>query len=373
MNNMDTKKEELYLSVQMPHTPGCHIVVFSDVNEGLKEEMHNVCDVDEVTCVLCAYMEVDEYLVEKLFDPFWHYYFSYAYFRIRGVKGVSLMDFYETCKSILRLFKDNWFGCDDDKKQRRYESALELLEGWKAEMEKMDESDSSLLFKDVPQRRKTNARGWEKLLGPLDSKSGNMEGWEKLLGSQNSESGNIKGLEKLPGQEKSDTDKCEKLTIDQHLAKVYCEFYAIWKENPQVRRYVEEQGGEASFEALGRFLDKANETPPSNGKKIKSKKRKEEANFSDLLQYLDKEKLRKRLHDLIDGKAGAEVGCVLLNAYKFHYITRRPTRAEFESEFKLIGSWSAISNYMNEENNKALDRARNIVIFPDGEKISPLW
>lgn len=86
--------------------------------------------------------------------------------------------------------------------------------------------------------------------------------------------------------------------------------------------------------------------------------------FRDIIQYKDKNKLLERLHELIDGKSGAEVGAVLLNAWYINpYLTRRPTRAEFESEFELIGSWSAISNYLSDNNQNAIDLAIKIVIF----------
>lgn len=86
--------------------------------------------------------------------------------------------------------------------------------------------------------------------------------------------------------------------------------------------------------------------------------------FRNIIQYKDKDGLLKRLHELIDGKGGAEVGAILLNAYYINpYLTRRPTQVEFESEFSLIGSWSAISNYMSEDNQNALDKANKIMIF----------
>lgn len=85
--------------------------------------------------------------------------------------------------------------------------------------------------------------------------------------------------------------------------------------------------------------------------------------FRDIIQYEDKEKLLKRLHTLIDGKGGADAGSVLLSARLSNYLTRNPTQAEFKSEFELIGSWSAISNYMNDNNQNALDRANRIIII----------
>ena len=86
--------------------------------------------------------------------------------------------------------------------------------------------------------------------------------------------------------------------------------------------------------------------------------------FRDIIQYPDKDKLLERLHELIDGKGGADVGAVLLNAYSIKpYLTGKPTQAEFKSEFELRGTWQAISNYMNENSEKALAKANRIVIF----------
>ena len=53
---------------------------------------------------------------------------------------------------------------------------------------------------------------------------------------------------------------------------------------------------------------------------------------------------------------------MLLKALEKNYLTRRPTQKEFESEFKLIGTWGAISNYMA-DTDKAYLRANRIVIF----------
>lgn len=71
----------------------------------------------------------------------------------------------------------------------------------------------------------------------------------------------------------------------------------------------------------------------------------------------------KRLHTLIDGKKGAAVGAVIMKAKTDGYLTGYPTRAQFTSEFKLQGTWQAISNYFNENGNKCLSKASNIIIF----------
>jgi len=85
--------------------------------------------------------------------------------------------------------------------------------------------------------------------------------------------------------------------------------------------------------------------------------------FYDIVQHEDPDKLVERLHQLIDGRRGADVGCVLLKCLLDGYITRKPKQREFESEFTLIGGWTAIHNYMNDNNENALDRANKIIIF----------
>ena len=94
-------------------------------------------------------------------------------------------------------------------------------------------------------------------------------------------------------------------------------------------------------------------------------KKKVKSCFADIVQYHDKEQLIKRLHELIDGKGGADVGSVLFKASEDRLLTRVPTQAEFKSEFTLIGGWSAIHNYMvfDPNDNNKLTRAFNIKIF----------
>lgn len=87
------------------------------------------------------------------------------------------------------------------------------------------------------------------------------------------------------------------------------------------------------------------------------------ASFRDLVQHENPDLLIERLHRLIDGRRGADVGCVLLKCLQDGYLTRRPKQKEFESEFTLTGGWKAIHNYMDDNNENALDRANKIVIF----------
>ena len=92
-------------------------------------------------------------------------------------------------------------------------------------------------------------------------------------------------------------------------------------------------------------------------------RRTKECSFRHIVVHADVETLIQRLHQLIDGRRGADVGCVLLKCIMDGYISRRPTQKEFVSEFELIGGWKAIHNYMDDNNINALDRANKITIF----------
>lgn len=85
--------------------------------------------------------------------------------------------------------------------------------------------------------------------------------------------------------------------------------------------------------------------------------------FRHLIQHTEADLLLERLHQLIDGCRGADVGSVLLHCVQRNYLKRKPTRKEFTSEFVLLGSWTSIHNYMDEGNLNALDRANRINIF----------
>ena len=85
--------------------------------------------------------------------------------------------------------------------------------------------------------------------------------------------------------------------------------------------------------------------------------------FRKLVQHPDPERLIKRPHELIDGRKGAAVGSVLFKCLQENWLIRKPTETEFRSEFQLIGTWSAIHNYMDENNANAWDRANRIVVF----------
>lgn len=85
--------------------------------------------------------------------------------------------------------------------------------------------------------------------------------------------------------------------------------------------------------------------------------------FKNIIQYEDKERLLNRLHELIDGKGGADVGAVLLKAKIEKYLTKCPSENEYKSEFTLNGTWSAIKKYLNPNTPSAGSNADTIVIF----------
>ena len=87
------------------------------------------------------------------------------------------------------------------------------------------------------------------------------------------------------------------------------------------------------------------------------------ASFLHLIQHPEPERLIQRMHALIDGRSGADVGCVLLKCIQENWLIRNPTKAEFCAEFELIGSWQSIHKYMDENNLNALTKANRIVIF----------
>ena len=97
-----------------------------------------------------------------------------------------------------------------------------------------------------------------------------------------------------------------------------------------------------------------------------NKSNKKEPSFSDIIQYYDKQKLLDRLHFLIDGKGGAQVGAVILKAKVEGYLSDNPVKKAFYKEFpNTTGTWQAIHNYFDESDNKCLAKARGVIIFDD--------
>ncbi len=102
---------------------------------------------------------------------------------------------------------------------------------------------------------------------------------------------------------------------------------------------------------------------PQEGKNTKKDKK---PNFRDCIQWKDKEELINRLHELIDGKQGRDVGYVLLKCRIDGLITRNPTGAEMKNEFPLVIYNSSVKNYLTEDSlsdNGKVARAGQIVIF----------
>lgn len=91
--------------------------------------------------------------------------------------------------------------------------------------------------------------------------------------------------------------------------------------------------------------------------------RRGETLFRGLIQHPEPERLLQRLHDLIDGRSGAAVGSVLFKCMQEGWLSRKPTQAEFCSEFRLRGSWTAIHNYMDESNGNAWTKLQGVNVL----------
>lgn len=96
---------------------------------------------------------------------------------------------------------------------------------------------------------------------------------------------------------------------------------------------------EKIHELLKDLVSRASRLLPSTPKKAKT--------FKMLLQGDNKADILRRLHASIDGKSGKAVAMVLLKALKEKMISRLPSELEFCTEFKLRGTWKAISFYLN--------------------------
>lgn len=96
------------------------------------------------------------------------------------------------------------------------------------------------------------------------------------------------------------------------------------------------------------------------------KRERRKKTFYDALLIPEEDKIAfiKTLHSLIDGKRGRDVGVVLSAAMMQNKI-RKPTRAEYESEFKLHGTWNAIYKYLDDESddNKFLGDVKKVVFY----------
>lgn len=156
-----------------------------------------------------------------------------------------------------------------------------------------------------------------------------------------------------------DTTSFDKEFIEYHISQ---EESLINKQNTSIPDCIKEKAKEYIEWCIYKKENLDNAKDPSPKEDIKQATPNSQS-FRNIIQHKDPEMFLKRLHDLIDGRSGADVGCVLLKAKEENHITRNPTKKEYESEFELIGSWSAITNYLNENKENALERANKIVFF----------
>ena len=74
------------------------------------------------------------------------------------------------------------------------------------------------------------------------------------------------------------------------------------------------------------------------------------SSFAELLQCPknDQKQVLQRLHELLDNKGGMQVALVLAAAmHEYNYIIAIPTEKQYRSEFKLSGTWRAVTSYIN--------------------------
>lgn len=93
------------------------------------------------------------------------------------------------------------------------------------------------------------------------------------------------------------------------------------------------------------------------------------ASFYDIIVYPQKDKLICRIKQLIDGQGGAMIGAVLRRCRDLGYISSNPGEAQFCSEFAYEGSWQSVNNYIIGQEDKHIEKAKNVVIFPDEDHI----
>jgi hypothetical protein len=84
------------------------------------------------------------------------------------------------------------------------------------------------------------------------------------------------------------------------------------------------------------------------GQKVANKQHVKNNNksFSSVIQAEDKDTFLQRLHKIIDCKGGKDVAAALFQAKKDGFITRYPTKSEYEEEFTLVGSWQGIYKHL---------------------------
>lgn len=119
-----------------------------------------------------------------------------------------------------------------------------------------------------------------------------------------------------------DTTSFDKEFIEYHISQ---EESLINKQNTSIPDCIKEK----AKEYIKWCADKEetfDNVKVSSSKEYKELTTKNDQSFRSIIQYEDPDKLLNRLHQLIDKRRGADVGCVLLKAYQENYITKKPTK-----------------------------------------------
>ena len=111
------------------------------------------------------------------------------------------------------------------------------------------------------------------------------------------------------------------------------------------------------------ILQEYNVKSAIDGEDVVKENRCKNKSFSSVIQAEDKTAFLQRLHKVIDGKNGKDVAAALYQAKKEGYITRYPTKAEYEAEFTLIGSWQGIWKHLDKGDSNDMLIAGSAVYF----------
>lgn len=84
-------------------------------------------------------------------------------------------------------------------------------------------------------------------------------------------------------------------------------------------------------------------------KQVVKQRKKDIADFRDLIQGDDKDMLMNKLHSLLDGKGGKYVALCLIRAKVDTIIYRYPTEGECEKEFTLSTTFEAVRKYLRRD------------------------
>lgn len=165
--------------------------------------------------------------------------------------------------------------------------------------------------------------------------------------------------------------------FERYNESVYQQTFYNWRKDKAFVEELEKRGIQSKAAPMAACLQTSVEAPESStgtttrpaadeAENKPARRNKPQPDFKTIIQPKNgktKEEILARLHELINGNSGSDVGAVFYKAYHDKYLIKKPNEKLFRSEFQLIGSWKAIAAYMRETNNNAKVRADQITIF----------